>query len=254
MKMNKCAYGYVRVSTQKQVMDGGHSIEDQEKKIIAWCELQDVKLLYTYIDKGVSGTFMFERPQFSKLIREIDEGDILVAYDLSRVSRNSRDTAELIERLEKIKAHAVFIKDGFDTSTMMGKSMAQMASIMKSMEANYTSERVKDVMQSKKEKGQCIGRPPYGWKKADDSPGSGLVEDPYQQNIIKEIRIMRDDKNYSWDKIADYLTKGKFVGPGGYEKPDNRGRRKPKKWHPNTIRTIYNRKPSDVPTASKFDK
>lgn len=248
MHTNKCAYGYVRVSTQKQVLDGGHSIEDQQKKIQAWCDIQDVKLMHIYIDEGVSGTFMFERPAFSKLIKEMDEGDILVAYDLSRVSRNARDTAELIERLEKIKAYAVFVKDSFDTSTLMGKSMAQMASVVKSMEANYTSERVKDVMEMKKEKGQCIGRPPYGWKKANPTPGSGLVEDEHQQWVIKQIKTRKEDGD-TWKSITDFLNKKGIPSPGGFKSDGTRI-----KWSENTVKTVCRRKPENVPIKSKFDK
>uniref|UniRef100_A0A6C0CFL9 Resolvase/invertase-type recombinase catalytic domain-containing protein n=1 Tax=viral metagenome TaxID=1070528 RepID=A0A6C0CFL9_9ZZZZ len=213
MKNSGCAYGYVRVSTTKQVQEGS-SLEEQEKKIRAWAELHSMDLKDVFVDKGVSGTFMFNRPEFGKLIACMDKGDILVANDLSRVSRNSADTAQLIEMLHKMEAYAVFIKDGMDTSTMMGQSMVQMASIMKGIEANYTAERVKDTLASMRENGQNTGRPPYGWTRANQDRGSHLIEVPEQQAIVASIKKMSKEDGLSYREIARRLTKDNIPSPG----------------------------------------
>jgi site-specific DNA recombinase len=213
MKNSGCAYGYVRVSSTKQVQEGS-SLEEQEKKIRAWAELHNMDLRGVYVDKGVSGTFMFQRPEFAKLMTYMDKGDVLVANDLSRVSRNSADTAQLIQMLQKMEAYAVFIKDGMDTSTMMGQSMVQMASIMKGIEANYTAERVKDTLASMRENGQNTGRPPYGWKRATPDKGSHLIEVPEQQDAIRRMKIMYHEEKVSFREIARRLTNEGVQSPG----------------------------------------
>lgn len=240
MKNSGCCYGYARVSTAIQTTEG-HSLEEQEKKIRAWAELNNMKLMGMYIDAGVSGTFMFERPEFSRLMKDIDRGDVLVAYDISRVSRNSKDMTDLMHIMKKMGASAYFIKDGFNTSTTMGKAMAQVASIFKEIEAAYTSERTREAYQENKQAGRASGRPPYGWKKIDYSPGSGLIEDPEQQRIISLIRRLRDEDKMSFNAIANKLTTDEIPTPtkGHY-------------WNSQSVTLIYRRR--DVATKGRHDK
>ena len=236
-----CCYGYVRVSTAAQAQEGS-SLEEQERKIKAWAELHSMKLMGIFSDQGVSGTFMFNRPGFAALMKVIDRGDVLVANDLSRVSRNTRDTAELIEKFKEKDIKAVFIKDGFDTSTMMGVAMAQMASIMKQMEARQTAERTKDTLQDMKARGKNISRPPYGWKKESPEKGSRLVENPQEQKIIHIMRVLRDDKNFSYAEIADELNSRNIPSPGKGSKG----------WSRNTVSVVIKRK--EVGTKGREDK
>lgn len=239
MKNSGCCYGYVRVSTAVQALEGS-SLEEQEKKIRAWATLQDMKLMGVYVDAGVSGTFMFERPEFSRLMRDIDRGDVLVANDVSRVSRNPGDMSILLDKLTKIGASAVFIKDGFDTSTGVGKIMAQMLTLMKAAEASYTSERTKEASLAAKQTGRATGRPPYGWKRKEDQKGSSLIEVPEQQEIIKLIRKYHDEDGMTFYAIANRLTSDEVPTPSGR-----------KVWKNTVVTKIYERK--NVATKGRHD-
>lgn len=213
MKKSGCCYGYVRVSTAMQAQEGA-SLDEQERKIRAWVDMNSMKLMGLFKDEGVSGTFMFERPGFGDLMKVIDKGDILVANDLSRVTRNASDAAKLLEDFKAKEITIVFIKDGFDTSTMMGGVMAQMASLMKELEAKQTAERTKDTLAEMQVKGRNISRPPYGWKKASAAKGSGLVEHQDQQVIIRWTRKLRNDNKLSYTEIARILNEKGVPSPG----------------------------------------
>lgn len=231
MKSSKCCYGYARVSTAQQSLEGS-SLTEQEKKVRAWADFNDKRFMGMYVDAGVSGTHMFKRPEFSKLLERLDRGDVLVANDISRVSRNYKDMVNLIEKLDQIGASVVFIKEGIDTSTSTGKIMTTMISLMKSMEVEYTSERVKETHQISRKEGRTIGPPPYGWKKISGAKGSGLEEVPEQQAIIALIRKLRDEEKMSFCAIANKLTKDEVPSP----------RKTESGWNDNTVRYIYNRK------------
>ena len=71
-------YGYMRVSTMGQLK--GNSIEDQKK------QLEDNGVQYFYQDAytGVKT----DRPQFNKMLEELQEGDTLVVTKLDRFARN----------------------------------------------------------------------------------------------------------------------------------------------------------------------
>lgn len=212
MKKSGCCYGYVRVSTTIQAYEGT-SIDEQERKIRAWAEMNNSKLMGLFKDEGVSGTFMFERPGFGALMKVIDRGDILVANDLSRVTRNGADLSRLLAEFKAKDIVIVFIKDGFDTSNVMGNVMAQMASIMKEMEAKQAAERTKDTMAEMKLQGRNISRPPYGWMKASPEKGSGLIEHPDQQKIISAMRRMNED-GMTHNEIAIKLNIDDVPSPG----------------------------------------
>lgn len=239
-RSTKCCYGYVRVSTTIQV-ETGHSLEEQERKIRAWADLNDMKIMGIYIDKGVSGTFMFQRPEFGKMVSLIQRGDTLVANDLSRVSRNLLDIAKLMELLEERGAHAVFISDGFNTSTEMGKMMIGISSMIKQMETRQSSERITDTLALMKDKGQSLGRPPYGWTKISTDPGSPLVEVPEEQAIISRIKQLKENGS-SFTGIAKLLTNEGITTPSG----------KSLKWDHSTIKNIITR--GEVAVKGRYDK
>lgn len=213
MKRSGCCYGYVRVSTAMQAQEGA-SLDEQERKIRAWSDMNSMKLMKIFKDEGVSGTFMFERPGFKSLMEVIDKGDVLVANDLSRVTRNAGDAAKLLEDFKVKEVTIVFIKDGFDTSTMMGGVMAQMASLMKELEAKQTAERTKDTLAEMQAKGRNISRPPYGWKKASAAKGSGLIEHEGQQVIIKLARKLRNEDKIAYTEIAKGFNEKGIPSPG----------------------------------------
>jgi len=219
----------------------GSSLDEQKKKIEAWAILNNMKLMGIWIDKGISGTFMFQRPEFAKMFALIEIGDTIVANDLSRVSRNVKDTADLIERLDALRANIIFIKDGLDMSTSMGRAMIQMSSVMKAMEVNYTSERVKDTLASMKEKGQNTTRPSYGWTKESHEKGSRLIEVPEQQEVIRRMKKMHAE-GMSYNAIAEQLSYEGIETPSG----------KNKTWNHYSVSKIINRK--DVATKGRYDK
>ncbi len=66
----KCGI-YTRVSTNNQVVDG-ESLDEQEKKLINYCELKNWNIVKIYREEGVSAKNL-DRPKFKELIRDIEE-------------------------------------------------------------------------------------------------------------------------------------------------------------------------------------
>lgn len=59
-----------------------------------------------------------------------------------------------------------------------------------------------------KEKRQSpVGTTPYGWRRKDGS----LVRDIPEQDIISEMIQLREEKNYSFSKIAAFLNENFFA-------------------------------------------
>lgn len=229
----KRCYGYIRVSTTKQV-DEGLSLENQEEKIRAWAILHDYLVVDIIADKGISAVSMDNRDGLLKLLEIIEPGEALVVHSFSRLSRNVADFLNINNQLKEKKCQLVVIKEGLDTSSPHGRFAAVMFAAIAELEVEITKERINESMKLKKKKGEFVGRIPYGWK-LKDGKGTGLIEVEEEQAIIsriKEIRNKCDEKgkHTAYDTIAQILNDEKVKPPT-----------KSKEWHHTTISRIYNR-------------
>lgn len=94
-------YGYCRVSTKTQ------NIERQERNI---------KALYpkaTIIKEAFTGTKIYERKAFMKLVNNLKDGDILVFDSVSRMSRNADEGISLYMELFSKGIELVFLKERY---------------------------------------------------------------------------------------------------------------------------------------------
>lgn len=231
---NRC-YGYIRVSTKKQ-KDEGLSLEIQRKKINAYATMKDLDVIEIFSDEGISGKSIEGRKNLMKLLSIIQQGETFVTLTFSRLSRNVRDFLNIQFNLELKGCCLAIINEGLDTRTPYGRFTATMFSAVAQLEGDIISSRVQDAMNLKREKGEFMGRVPYGWK-LSAGPGSDLIEIPYEQNVIKTIRTLRESitlqgRQWSYAKIAEKLNEDKIDPPG-----------KSTRWGEKQVLRIYQRGP-----------
>jgi site-specific DNA recombinase len=235
--MNK-SYGYVRVSTDHQIVDG-LSLEFQEKEIREYAKARKLNLVKIYSDKGKSGRQIKGRKCLEEVLKIMKRGDILLLYTLSRLSRNSRECKNILYEIDEKGCSFVSIKQNLETITPMGKAMVGMTTVFDELESDTISERVKDGMKMKKEKGEFYGRISYGWK-LSNGKGSDLKEVPEQQEVIRKIKDMKADREKVKD-IIKYLEDNKIPPP-----------KTSAKWHTSTIYGILKR--GEVVTKGRHKK
>lgn len=92
-------YGYARISTQKQ------SIDRQIRNILsAYPHATIFKEAYT-------GTKLYERKEFEKILKRVKEGDTIVFDSVSRMSRNADEGIKLYLDLYSSGINLVFLKE-----------------------------------------------------------------------------------------------------------------------------------------------
>ena len=140
----------------------GDSIENQvqmcQEYIECYIEGADKAEICVFEDEGYSGKNT-KRPEFQKMMQEIKKGKCkyLVCYKLDRMGRNIIDIASLVEELNTLKVSFISIKENFDTSTPLGKTMLYIAGIFAQMEREQIAERVKDNMVMLARSGRWLG-------------------------------------------------------------------------------------------------
>ena len=131
----KMKYGYARVSTYTQKRDG-NSLEYQESK------LKEEGCEKIFVD-AYTGT-KSERPEFNKLLNELQEGDMLVVTKLDRFSRSASDGIKLIDSLLAKGVKVYILNMGLMDNTPTGKLIRNIFLSFAEFERDMIVERTQE--------------------------------------------------------------------------------------------------------------
>lgn len=175
---------YVRVSTEDQSTDA------QRHSIAA---LHNVE--HWYADEATSGaTIALHRPGFAELFKFARKGDTLI---VSAIDRLGRDTIDLLETVEALKAKGVAVvsmREGFDLSSPIGKAMLTMLAAVAELERSNIKARQMAGIARARATGQKLGAP----KRIDDeavrvwrSANSATIQETATQFEISVAAVKR---------------------------------------------------------------
>lgn len=218
------AIGYVRVSSQSQV-DDGVSLDAQQAKIEAYCMLNDLELVATYTDAGLSGGRSDNRPALQDAIKQACKTNaVLVVYSMSRLARSTRDTLEIADALDRSGADLVSLTEKIDTTSASGKMVFRLMAVLAEFERDQISERTTMALHHMRSKGERTGQVPFGYNLGDD--GVKLVVNPSEQDALQMMRTMRLT-GCSFRTIGAHLeTSGVLTKRGGI------------RWDPRTVKSV----------------
>lgn len=182
----KKALIYIRVSHKNQV-EHGHSLENQLDRLKKYVDYKGYELYSVIEDRGISGTST-QRDGFQEMMSLLDTVDVIVVYSLSRLSRSVIDTLQTIDKFTKHNVEFHSLNENIDTSNSRGKFFLTVMSALAEMESEQMSERIKSVMQFRKESGAVYcGNPPYGYAKKGDK----LIPVPHEQENIETMKQLK---------------------------------------------------------------
>ena len=171
-------YGYARCSTDETKQN----IDRQIRELI---ELGATKeTIYLEYESGTKT----DRVELNKLLKAVNEGDTIVATEVSRITRSTKQLCEIIEFTKENKLKLVLGAFIVDCSRgeldPMTEGMLKMMGVFSEMERNMISQRVKSGMANAKAKGKTIGRPTTT---SDDIPTVFLKHYPKYKS--KQINV-----------------------------------------------------------------
>jgi len=177
---------YTRVPTDIQAEKEFSSCEAQEEKIRAFIKSQNNwKVFKVYSDPGYTGANL-NRPALQELLEDIKQGkiNIVLVYKIDRLTRSPKDFYYLMEIFEKYKVNFISITERFDTSTPAGRLLRNIMLTFAQFERELASERTKDKMLQRAEKGLWNGGiPPFGYRAVNKK----LIPDERESEIVKLI-------------------------------------------------------------------
>lgn len=182
---------YARVSTEEQSKKG-LSIPVQIATLERYCLENNIEIAETYIDNGISASTIKKRKAFCKMLEELQKDDLVLVTRLDRFSRNVYDANYLLKQFTPLNVQLkTVLEDDIDTTTADGKFIFDLKVSLAERERKKTSERIKDVMASKRAKGEwCSGSVPLGYTLKDKH----LVPNE-KVSIVKELFELYLDNN-----------------------------------------------------------
>ena len=170
-------YGYARVSTYGQAKDG-NSLEKKKKLLIE----NGVKKENIFVD-AFTGT-KIERPQFSKLLTMLKEGDTLIVCKLDRISRSASQGINLVDNLLEKGIKINILNMGLMDQSPNGK-------LIRNIFFSF-AEFERDLIVMRTAEGKAIARQRDGYKEGRPGKDPKLLEKAYelkqQGKSLQEIR------------------------------------------------------------------
>jgi DNA invertase Pin-like site-specific DNA recombinase len=147
MEQNMTVYGYARVSTDGQTL----AVQD--------AQLRAAGVAKTYSEK-ISGATS-DRPELAKLLKRLDEGDVLVVTRLDRLARSTRDLLNILDTVAKAGAGFRSLADAWaDTTTPHGRLMLTILGGLAEFERELIRARTGEGRKRAQARGVKFGRPP----------------------------------------------------------------------------------------------
>lgn len=143
-------YVYIRVSTDRQEFTG------QMFAVEKYADFHGLKI-DEVIEEKVSGKIPREKRDLGKLVKRLQEGDVLITPELSRLGRSTADTVMTIELLNQKKVSVHLIKENLISGTPNYEFMTTIYAGLASMERQRISERTKEALRARKAQGKIIG-------------------------------------------------------------------------------------------------
>lgn len=178
---------YLRVSTEEQAKEG-FSIHAQKEKLTSYANINDWDIYDFYIDDGISGKNITDRPSINRLIEDVKSGKInnVLIYKLDRLTRSVKDLINLIELFEKHNCSFNSVTEKLDTSNAVGRMFIKIIGIFAEFERENLAERVAFGYEQKTREGNytnCNGVNGY-----DYIVGSGeLVVNEIEKDIVNRV-------------------------------------------------------------------
>jgi DNA invertase Pin-like site-specific DNA recombinase len=180
-------YGYIRVSSDKQ------TVENQRYEITQFAEKENIPIS-GWIEETVSGTRNHDKRKLGNLLDKVDEGDLIICAELSRLGRTLFMIMDILNICMNKNCRVWTIKDNYRLGDdIQSKVLAFAFGLSAEIERNLISQRTKEALARKRAEGVVLGRP-KGSK-------SSKVKLTGKEDFIRELLT----HNVSKSQIAEIL-------------------------------------------------
>jgi DNA invertase Pin-like site-specific DNA recombinase len=196
--------GYIRVSSDKQ------DLQKQEHLLLKYAQQHDLKI-DDFINIEISSRKGTKERRIDELLNRLNDGDVLLVAELSRLGRNMFEVINIINQLSENGVEVIFVRQPeLSTVGPQRKLLLAIYSYFAEAEREFISMRTKQGLAAAKASGKKLGRP-------KGSRDKERVLDPYREQIEEYLRLglslsrIRSILNPQLDKPISYPSYRYFV-------------------------------------------
>lgn len=239
-------FGYVRASTDKQELTLLNQRQRIEQRFQSTTGAGDIREGYVwggvYEDDDVSGrTRWFARPSGELMLREMERGDHIIVWKLSRACRSMADFCSCLEILKEAGITIESIHENVDMSTPLGRFMMHVIGAFNEMEVETIKMQTKESMDYKRRNGlPCGWQSPIGWRKVGMGKASKFIPEHAERRLALTVANLRDNDKRSFKSIAREFAKSRYPTRQGGE------------WEVVTVMSLYTAAKFEFPTSITY--
>lgn len=146
-------FGYIRVSTVKQ------GTKKNRHEILEFANKRELGKVH-FVEEIVSGKAKWRTREIGSLIERMNNGDVLIVPELSRLGRSMLEIAEMLGVIADKGIRLFAIKNQWEfQDNMSSKILAMVHAIIAEVERDFISQRTKEGLAARKLAGVKLGRP-----------------------------------------------------------------------------------------------
>ena len=175
-------YGYIRVSSDKQ------TVENQRFEINNFCQRHSMHI-DGWIEETISGTKAYNKRELGKLLKRVQQNDLIICAELSRLGRNLFMIMEILNICMNKECRVWTIKDNYRLGDdIQSKVLAFAFGLSAEIERNLISQRTKEALARKRQEGVGLGRPKGRKNKKHKLSGKRLIiEEMLMKGLSKKV-------------------------------------------------------------------
>ena len=168
--------GYIRVSSDKQ------DLQKQEHLLLKYAQQHNLRI-DDFINIEISSRKGTKERRIDELLSRLNEGDILLVAELSRLGRNMFEVINIINQLSEQGVEVVFVRQPeLSTAGPHRKLLLAIYSYFAEAEREFISMRTKHGLAAARASGKKLGRP-------KGSRDKERVLDPYRDQIEEYLQL-----------------------------------------------------------------
>lgn len=146
-------YAYLRVSSDKQ------SVENQRYEILKFADEKRLSI-DRWIEETVSGTKNIDKRKLGGFLESMQESDVLIVSELSRLGRNLMGVMSILNRCMESEVKVFTVKENYELgNNINSKVLAFAFALSADIERQLISQRTKEALARLKSEGKKLGRP-----------------------------------------------------------------------------------------------
>ncbi|OLF07763.1 hypothetical protein BLA60_25885 [Actinophytocola xinjiangensis] len=241
---------YARVSTKRQAGEKQTSIPDQVSKGRAVCAALGLPVHDVYIDPGVSGEELEQRPEMRRLLADVAAGRVrvAVAIDLNRIARDEFVFQQIFRTLDREEAFVHADGQLYDPENLSQLLTRGIKAVVASHDRRALIKQLANGQRARASAGGWPGgAPPYGYRLVWPTTAPGVkpkaqveIDDAEVEMLLTAITLLVDERTEDGERlttglVADRLNAMGYTTRGGAVRPENRT---PGPWSHSNLRRV----------------